>query len=145
MKENWRQLEAFHKGFIVSIVLSIVSIIICGALCVFNTSYLYGALLGSSILLLSHLIIWVLWYRIPSIKSSMAAITGYVAPLIRIVIYITVFLLVIFLVNDNTTGLLMVTSPINTFVLLIVYTITPLSYGIVIVIDIILDKREVNK
>ncbi len=140
MKEKWIQLETFYKAFIVSMVYSIVAILICLALIPVSTSYLYGALLGTSLLMISHLIIWGFWYKIPKIKTTMVKATPIVAPVIRIVIYITVFLLVILLINDSSTGLSMVSTPINTFVLLIVYTITPISYGTVILIDINLTK-----
>ncbi len=140
MKEKWIKLETFHKAFIVSMVYSIVAILICLALIPISTSYLYGALLGTSLLLISHLLVWVFWYKIPKIKTSMAKATPLLAPTIRIVIYITVFLIVILLINDSSTGLTMVSTPINTLVLLIVYTITPISYGTVILMDMNLEK-----
>ncbi len=145
MKEKWIQLETFHKSFIVSMVYAIVAIIICGGLTVINNSFLYGALLGTILLLISYTLIWVLVYKIPSIKQWMAKSIPWLSPLIRIVIYITVLLLVIFLVNDRSTGLTMVSTPINTLVLLIVYTITPISYGTALVIDIILEKKGGEK
>lgn len=141
MKEKWVQSETFHKAFIVSIVYSIVAILICLSLISLSTSYLYGALLGSSLLILSHLLVWVFWYKIPKIKTSMAKATAWLSPLIRIVIYITVLLIVILLINDNSTSWTMVSTPINTLVLLIVYTITPISYGTVILIDMKLEKK----
>ncbi len=141
MKEKWSKLETFHKSFITSMVLCTIMVMICAILILIDTSYIYGALLGSILLIVSHLIIWGLWYGIPSIKKWMAKSTPWLAPFIRILIYITALLLVIYFVNNNSNGMDIFLYPINTIVLLITYTITPFSYVAVIVIDIILNKK----
>ncbi len=145
MKSIWETLETFHKSVIISILYCIVSIVICSLLISINTSFLYGALLGTTLLLTSHFVIWVIWYKIPSIQHVMVKTISWLAPLIRIIIYLSIWLLVVLLVNDDTSALTLMTMPINTFVLLIVYTITPFSYGTVIVIDILLEKRGGGK
>ncbi len=146
MKIKWNNLDIFHKSFIASIIYSLLAIGICSILLVVNNSFLYGAIIGSLLLLFSQLVIWVLWYKIPIIQTGMVKLTPLLSPLLRIIIYLTMFLLILFLVNDSYDGVEQFLYPINTIVLLIVYTITPLSYGTVIVLDIFLNrKQEVKK
>ncbi len=144
MKQKWLQLEIFPKSIIVSTIFSLLMIITGSILLIVDTSYLYGVLVGIIILYISYLLIWLLWYSIPSIKTRMAKLTPVLAPLIRIVIFITAFLLVSLVINEGE-GLEKFLGPINTIMILITYTLTLFSYGLVLIIDHSLSKNDRNK
>lgn len=137
MKDKWNRLETFHKSFILSLILSMIVIGICTITLIIDTSYLYGALLGAILLVFSYLVIWILWYKIPNIQTTMAKSTSLLSPMIRIIIYITFYLIVLFAIND-----LNVFQPINTFTLLIVYTITPIGYVSTGIVDHLFREKE---
>ncbi len=141
MKQKWIQLETFPKSILVSFIFTLIMILIGSILLIVDTSYLYGVLVGAVLLYISYFIIWVLWYAIPPIKTSMAKLTPLLAPMIRTAIFVIAFLLILFLVNDGE-GLEKVLSPINTLMSLITYTLTLFSYGVVILVDSILENKN---
>ncbi len=144
MKEKWLQLEIFPKSILVSLIFTLVMLAIGSILLIVDTSYLYGVIAGTIILYLSYFIIWILWYKIPGIKSVMAKATGLLSPTIRIVIYITALLLIAFLIGEGE-GLDKFVQPINTIMMLITYTLTLASYGVVIWIDKIIENKQKQK
>ncbi len=113
-------------------------------LLIVDTSYLYGVLVGTGILYLSYLLIWIFWYKIPKIQNTMAKATSVLAPMLRIVIYLTTMLLIVFLCSTEE-GLDRFVQPINTIMMLITYTLTLLSYGTVIAIDKIIENKNKQK
>ncbi len=137
MKDKWNRLETFHKSFILSLILSMIAIGLCLIALIWSPSYVYGALLGAILLVFSYLVIWILWYKIPGIETTMAKSTSLLSPMIRIIIYITFYLIVLFLINDLNAF-----QPINTFTLLIVYTITPIGYLSTGIVDHIFKEEE---
>ncbi len=141
MKDKWLQTETFPKSILVSLIYTLLLIIVGLILLVVNTSYIYGVLVGSGILYVSYLLIWLIWYKIPKIKLKMVKATAWLAPIIRIVIFLTTFLLIVFLVNEGT-GVDVFVQPINTLMMLVTYTFTIFSYGTVIVIDSILENKN---
>ncbi len=141
MKDKWLQTETFPKSILVSLIYTLLLIIVGLILLVVNTSYIYGVLVGSGILYTSYILIWLIWYKIPKIKLKMVKATAWLAPIIRIAIFLTTFLLIVFLVNEGT-GLDIFINPINTIMMLVTYTFTIFSYGTVIVIDSILEKKN---
>ncbi len=141
MKNKWLETETFPKSILISLIYSLIMIIISSILLLVNTSFIYGTLIGIGILYLSYLIIWTLWYKIPKIKTTMAKATPLLAPMIRIVIFITTLLLIAFFVGEGE-GIDKFTNPINAIMMLITYTLTLFSYGTVIIIDSILEKKN---
>ncbi len=141
MKDKWLKSETFIKSIWVSLIFSGLMLLIGSILLIIDTSYIYGALIGIGILYLSYFIIWVLWYKIPKIKTTMAKATPLLAPLIRIVIFITTLLLIAFLLGSGE-GVNKFTQPVNTIMMLITYTLTLFSYGTVFIIDSILGEKE---
>ncbi len=141
MKEKWLNLEIFPKSILVSLIFTSLMLSIGSILLVVDTSYLYGVLVGTGILYLSYFIIWILWYKIPKIKSAMSKTTAILSPTIRIVVYIISLLLIVFFVGEGE-GLDRFVQPINTIMMLITYTLTLFSYGTVIVIDKILENKQ---
>ena len=124
-----------------SILYSIISLIISLILLVLDTSWLYGTLIGLIILWFSYLVIWILWYKIPKIKSTMAKIVPIGILLIRVVIFISSLLLISLLINpwlipglEHQDKLL---KPINTLSLLWTYSIPTVSYMTVGIIDVV--------
>lgn len=141
MRDKWINSETFPKNILTSLIYSVIFIIIGAFLLFIDTSFLYGVILGVIIQYLSYLIIWVLWYCIPNIKTAMAKATPFLAPIIRILIFLTTFLLIVFLVNTGE-GTEKFLQPINLLMTLITYTFTIVSYGTVLVIDSILKKQK---
>ncbi len=144
MKEKWLNLEIFPKSILVSLIFTLLMLSIGSILLVVDTSYLYGVLVGTGILYLSYFIIWILWYKIPAIKSAMSKTTAILSPTIRIVVYIISLLLIVFFIGEGQ-GLDRFVQPINTIMMLITYTLTLFSYGTVIVIDKILENKQKQK
>ncbi len=142
MKDKWLQQEVLPKSIIVSIIYSVLMIVIGAILIVVNTSYIYGALVGVGLIYISYLIIWVLWYKINSIKTYMAKMTAVLSPAIRILVFITSMILILVFVNyGNGTDKFL--EPINIIMMLITYTFTTmLSFGTVVIIDAVLENRK---
>ena len=90
MKKKWNELEIFHKSIIFSGIYSFILIIISLILLLDDTSWIYGTLIGTGLLFISYLIIWILWFKISKIKIIMSKGTSVLIPLIRIVLFLLI-------------------------------------------------------
>ncbi len=145
MKDKWLQQEVLQKSIIVSTIYSLLMILIGAILIVVNTSYICGALIGVGLLYFSYLIIWILWYKIPSIKTYMAKMTAVLSPSIRIVVFLTTMFIIVFFINSGE-GTDLFLYPINIIMMLLTYTlVTMLSFGTIVIIDSILESKEITK
>lgn len=150
MFKKWFFKETFFKSIPFSIIYSIISLVISLILLVVDNSWLYGTLIGLAIMWLSYLLIWILWYKIPKIKSTMSKIIPIGVITLRIIIFISSLLIISLLINPLLIPGLKhqdkLLKPINTLSLLWTYSIPTLSYLTVGTIDVIqsmkLQKKE---
>ncbi|BDU67387.1 MAG: hypothetical protein TYPL_0400 [Candidatus Tyloplasma litorale] len=142
MLDKWMQLEFFYKSIFISIFYSLIAIIISLSLLVVNESYIYGAIIGICMMYFSYFVIWILWYKINSIKTFMAKSTPLLVPFIRILLFLVVFLIIIFVINENDTYLSEFLVPINTLFMMFIYTIPMFAYLTIGFIEIILKKKK---
>lgn len=141
MFKKWSLQESFFKSIPFTIMYSFIALGISLILLVVNTSWLYGTLVGIVILWFSYFVIWVLWYKIPKIKSQMVRILPIGIILLRIIIFISSLLIISLVINPwlipglkHKDKLL---EPINTISLLLTYSLPILSYLTIGTIDII--------
>ena len=142
MKEKWDNLEIFHQSVIISSIYSLIAIIISSILILVNSSFIYGTLIGVGLLFLSYLLIWFLWYKIPKIQTVMAKCTAWLSPLIRILLFLSIYLTIIFTINGEMDGLDKFLEPVNTFSLLATYTIPMFSYFTIGFVDMFLNRQK---
>lgn len=146
--EKWLNKEIFYRNIFVSIVYSIIMIIISLILLLVDTSIIYGSLIGVTMLWVTNLLIWLLWFKIPKIKSFMNKITPIGVWIIRMLIFITMFLIIILYINPSLSdfsGLKLVMEPINLFALMVTYSINTFSYLTIIIIDVFISIKETKK
>lgn len=144
MKDKWLKLDVFYKSLFFSIIYSSLIFVISLILLIINPYFLYGTIVGVLLLFLSYFIIWILWYKIKSIETFMIKTTPILVPLLRIILFLIVYLILIFVVNDkskseNWNFLLL---PVNTFMFLFVYTLPVLSYFTTGLIDLIITNKN---
>ena len=141
MYKKWSQQESFFKSVPFSIFYSIIALGISLILLLIDSSWLYGTLIGLVILWISYLLIWILWYKIPKIKSFMAKIVPIGTLSIRIIIFVSSFLIISLVINPWLVPGLKhqdkLLKPINTLSLLWTYSIPTLSYLTAGTIDVI--------
>lgn len=149
MAKKWTKLEVFYKGLILSTVYTVILVLISLILLVKDTSYIYGSIIGITALWISYLFIWILFFGVDKIKLSMVKALPYLVPIIRLVIFLIFYLVPLLVVNANfwkyPQGMDQILYPINTFMILIGYSIHVISYFTAVLIDIIIESKENKK
>ncbi len=133
MLKKYKTLSMFNKSMIFTIIYSLIALIIGLVLLCFDTSWLYGILMGIGLISLTTIINYFI-YKIPS--KGVMNVVGWptISLVLRIIIFIIMFCLTIFVFNPmiidgyETFDQYYLFHPINVIIMLFVYMIPGFAY-----------------